>query len=82
MSGFSFSVSAITVKQGEAVTWTNNDNVHHTCTSDNGTWDSGDLAPGHSFSYTFNASGTYHYSCTYHKSMGMVAVVIVTPTQQ
>ncbi len=72
-----FSPETITVVLGvnNTVTWTNNDTSPHTVTSDGGTFDSGNLAPGQSYTYTFTAPGTYTYHCTYHP--WMVATVIV-----
>jgi plastocyanin len=76
LASFSFSIKTLTVKVGQAVTWTNADPVIHTVTSDEGVWDSGDLAPGGSFTFTFSKAGTYAYHCSYHPYMK--AVVIVT----
>ena len=57
------------------MTWTNNDPVAHTVTSDNGVFASGNLSPGATFSYTFNTAGTYSYHCSIHTYMvGTVAV--------
>ena len=40
-------------------------------------WDSGVLQnPGQSFSYTFEAQGTYDYYCIPHKSLGMIARIV------
>jgi plastocyanin len=38
-----------------------------------------DGAPGGSFQFTFSQAGTYPYHCTFHDSLGMKGVVIVTP---
>jgi len=66
------------------VTWTNNDAVGHTVTSGSSTgtvaspdglFDSGDIAPGETFSYTFTEAGTFDYFCTPHPwMMGTVIV--------
>jgi YVTN family beta-propeller protein len=68
IKGFAFE-SSINVKAGQAVAWTNADSVAHTVTSDTGVWDSGDVAPGASFSFTFNQPGTYAYHCMHHPYM-------------
>lgn len=72
-----FSPNPITVGTGTTVTWTNNDsNVAHTSTADGGSWDSGALAPGTSFSHTFNTVGTFSYHCRIHPNMvGTVSVI-------
>ena len=69
ISGFAFSPQTLTVAKGTAITWTNKDSTTHTVTSDSGIWDSGDLAPGKTFSYTFNQTGTFPYHCKIHLSM-------------
>jgi plastocyanin len=70
-----FSPSPLTVAPGTTVTWTNADVVAHTSTSDVSGWDSGTLAPGQPFMFTFSTSGTFHYHCAIHP--GMVGTVIV-----
>ena len=69
IAGFAFSPQTLTVAKGTSITWTNNDSTTHTVTSDSGIWDSGDLAPGKTFSYTFNQTGTFPYYCKIHPSM-------------
>lgn len=69
VANFSFSPNSLTVKVGTKVTWTNNDSVTHTVTENNGAFNSGDLAPGSSFSFTFSKAGTYSYHCSIHPSM-------------
>jgi plastocyanin len=61
--------NAITVAVGTTVTWTNNDNVGHTVSSQNNLWDSGDMEPGVTFSRTFQSAGTFPYYCVYHPLM-------------
>jgi plastocyanin len=70
----------VQVKAGGTVTWTNNDSTAHTATSGqgaepDGTFDSGILAQGASFSFTFENAGEYPYFCTLHPNMvGTVSV--------
>ncbi len=77
ISGFAFDPPTLTVKEGTTVTWTNNDPTIHTVTSDTGVFDSGDLAQGATFSYTFTTAGTYAYHCTPHHAR-MSGTIIVT----
>lgn len=64
------------VDAGSTVTWTNNDTSSHKVIGDGGRFESGDLAPGKSFSLAFSSPGAYHYSCGTHPSMrGTVSVV-------
>ena len=65
----------VTVAIGGTVTWVNKDSVTHVLTDDAGTWGSGQLAPGKSYSYKFTKAGTFPYHCTIHPSMtGQVTV--------
>jgi plastocyanin len=61
---------------GSTVTVTNNDApVTHTWTATGGAFNSGPLAPGASYSFTFTQQGTYGYLCTIHPNMiGSVTV--------
>lgn len=73
-----FSPSQITVKKGEAVTWTNNDTVAHTVTddlSDVGGPNSGTVEPGQSYTFTFEKTGSFQYHCKIHTSMRGTIVV-------
>ena len=78
ISGFAFSPASITVPVGTKVTWTNMDTAAHTITADDGkTFDSGNVANGATYSFTFTTAGTFPYHCAIHTSMK--ATVIVTP---
>jgi plastocyanin len=58
------------------VTWTNNDSTIHTVTANDGSFDSGYVNPGQSFTYTFTAPGVYEYHCQLHPWMvGYVTVL-------
>ena len=69
MVNFTFTPGTLTVKAGTTVTWTNNDTTTHRPASDSGLFDSGDLAPGATFSFTFNNPGTFPYHCTINTYM-------------
>lgn len=75
ISDSTFSPSTITVAAGDTVTWTNNDSPIHDITSADGTWTSGILNPGESFSQTFDDPGTYAYLCALHPYMTATVVV-------
>ena len=72
-----FDPAEVTVSQGTAVEWVNQDSTTHTVTSQTGLWDSGDIAPGAVYSHTFDVVGSYHYSCTYSLSMTGTVIVVV-----
>jgi plastocyanin len=76
IKNFAFSPNQMNVKAGTEMTWTNNDNVPHTVTSDSGAFESGTLRPGGAFSFVFKTSGTFSYHCAIHPSM--TATVVVT----
>jgi plastocyanin len=43
----------------------------------NANFDSGEIVPGKSFSYTFKKEGTFPYYCTYHYASGMTGTITV-----
>ena len=76
MSATSFSPANITINAGDTVVWNNTSSIDHTVTANNGSFDSGTLRPGQSFSRTFNGTGTYAYECIFHNGMtGTITVV-------
>jgi plastocyanin len=72
---YAFTPATLTVAAGTTVTWTNNDAVPHTATASDGTFDSGNLNPGQSYSFTFHTPGSYAYVCQYHA--GMMGTIVV-----
>ena len=66
---FAFTPSGLSVHAGTRVTFTNRDAVTHTVTADGGLFNSGDLVPGRSFSFTFMGRGSFAYHCRIHPSM-------------
>lgn len=75
IANFAFNPGSVTVAAGTTVTWTNNDTVSHTVTSTDGAFDSGNIAPGETFTFTFSATGTFTYMCSYHPNMTATVVV-------
>ncbi len=70
ISNFAFVPAGLTVKQGDTVTWVNDDPVGHEIKSDSGGFDSATLSTGDTFSHTFSeAPGDYAYHCAIHPSM-------------
>jgi plastocyanin len=67
---FAFNPPEITVPVGGSVTWTNDDPAPHTATGlDREALQSGTLAPGESFTQTFDTAGTFDYFCEFHANM-------------
>ena len=56
----------VTVTPGTTVRWTNAGRHRHTVTAADGSWDSGPLDPGATYSYTFPQRGAYSYYCRIH----------------
>lgn len=75
MSGMAFTPLRIEVAPGTTVTWTNDDPVAHTVTANDGSFDSGLLDSGKSWSRTFSTPGEYNFYCTPHPFMKGVVVV-------
>ncbi len=72
---FGFTPAALTVTAGTTVTWTNTGQVDHTVTANKGTFSSGTLSPGASFSFTFKVAGTFAYHCAIHPFMTGTVIV-------
>jgi plastocyanin len=70
-----FAPNLVTIGAGGSVAWTNRDELPHTVTADDGTWDSGPIAPGVTWRRTFDLPGSYRYHCTPHPFMRGVIVV-------
>lgn len=71
-----FTPDIVEVSKGTTVTWTNDDGVPHTVTSVSGAFDSGNIDPGKTYSYTFNQAGPFEYSCAKHPSMAKGKVIV------
>ena len=75
IQGFAYSPSSITINVGDTIVWTNYDSASHTVTSNDGTFDSGGISTGSTFSFTFTNAGTFNYFCSPHPNMtGSVTV--------
>jgi nitrite reductase (NO-forming) len=71
-----YSVNTLTVSVGTTVTWTNDDEGQmHTVTAVDGSFDSGFLETGATFSYTFTEVGEFEYFCTPHPWMRAKVIV-------
>ncbi len=72
-----FQPGTMTVKVGEIVTWSNTDTAAHTVTSDTaGLFDSGPIAQGATFKFTFSQAGTFTYHST--SDSGWAGTITVT----
>ncbi|KAF9544220.1 hypothetical protein EC957_012265 [Mortierella hygrophila] len=66
---FSFMPQVVDISPGDEVTWANKDSADHTATADAGSFDSGLIASGMSFSHTFTTAATLSYHCSIHPFM-------------
>ena len=73
---FGYDPATLSVSMGQPVEWTNDGDVPHTVTFDDGQ-DSGTLNVGGTFEHTFDAAGEFAYTCTIHPAM--TGVVNVSP---
>jgi len=70
-----FRQDRIEVAAGTTVRWTNNDQLQHSVTANDGSWDSGLINPGGTWTHTFTQPGEYAFHCTPHPFMKGVVVV-------
>ena len=79
LKDIAFHPQNVAVHEGQAVRWTNDDDVAHTVTAQSGaTFDSGTLKPGIKAFYetTMRNAGTVTYHCTIHPNMtGRIRIV-------
>lgn len=89
-----FNPTIVYVRVGQTVRWRNTAVITHTVTDDPklaatagdavlpagaSAFNSGDIAAGEVYSFTFQTPGTYKYFCMHHEGMGMVGTIIVQP---
>ncbi|HET7481417.1 MAG TPA: cupredoxin domain-containing protein [Actinomycetota bacterium] len=80
MRGNKYNPSEVHIDPGDTVIWNNQDSRVHTVNADDGSFRSGDIRPGGSFSHQFDDEGYYYFYCKYHGGrggVGMSGVVIV-----
>jgi len=68
----------ITVVLGvnNTVEWVNKDDMSHTVTAVDGSFDSGEIKANSNFTHTFTQAGTYPYLCVYHHWMHGIVIVL------
>lgn len=74
-----FAKRNVEVDAGTTIKWRNRDPLSHTVTSDDGQFDSGEIAPDASWSHTFTTPGTFSYHCEPHPEMKATVVVRAKP---
>src|SRR4051794_29941112 len=70
MKNIAFDPKEITVKVGQKVTWTNEDDVDHNVVATKGAkFESDNFGKGGTYSFTPEKAGTIEYTCTLHPGM-------------
>jgi plastocyanin len=73
--GMKYNPSSITIKAGDTVTWTNADQRDHSVAAADGSFSSGNIGPGATYSHVFTKPGKFEYACSLHPRMkGVVEV--------
>lgn len=79
--GSTFSPKSTTITEGDTVTWVNRDNANHQILADKGQFVSAVLRPKQTYSFVFNAAGTYTYKDELNKKLtGTIKVNGLPPT--
>jgi plastocyanin len=83
-----FMPRTIKVKVGDTVQWSNTGGIAHSVEfvgevlpKGTASSESGIMAPKKSYSFTFDAPGTYAYICRFHVINGMIGKIVVTPSE-
>ena len=72
---FAFVPKEISVTPGTRITWSNSDEIPHTVTATDKSFDSKAMDTGDSYAHTFDQPGDYAYFCSVHPFMtGIVHV--------
>lgn len=66
---FAFAPAELEVAPGTEITWTNDDPAPHTVTAEDGSFESGTLEPGQTFSVSVQGNGPVTYRCEIHPDM-------------
>ena len=69
IKNFAFSPSHLAVAPGTTITVKNVDTSTHTLTANDGSFDTGSIAPGHSATFRAPKAGNYSFHCAFHQFM-------------
>jgi predicted lipoprotein with Yx(FWY)xxD motif len=75
ITDFAFSPETLTISKGTTLVFTNMDDIEHTVTAKDASFDSGLLKKGKTFTHTFDQAGTYMIYCKPHPFMTMTITV-------
>ena len=75
ISNRAFSPEKVTIKKGQSVLWTNNDDKDHTVDAADAAFSSGTLKKKATYQYTFSKTGKFPYACKLHpREKGAITV--------
>jgi len=92
-----YAPSPVTIQSGQTIQWVNRSRLTHTVTADASLaidkshvqlpegarpFNSGNIRPKESFSYTFTVPGAYRYFCIPHEANGMIGEITVQKAGQ
>ena len=69
MTDSTFAPATVDVKVGDTVTFVNQDEIAHTATGDNRTFDSETMKAGAKFKFVAEKPGVFSYVCSFHPGM-------------
>jgi len=75
IKGMKYDPASVTIKAGDTVTWTNADQRDHRVAAADGSFSSGNIGPGATYSFVFSKAGKFEYSCSLHPRMKGVVIV-------
>lgn len=75
IKGMKYDPASVTVKAGDTLTWTNGDQRDHSVAAADGSFSSGNIGPGATYSFVFTKPGKFEYSCSLHPRMKGVVIV-------
>ena len=73
---YRFAPTAIVVKPGTTVTWTNSDNFTHSVQFDGVASPGMVMKPGEAATRAFDQAGTFHYVCAFHSQQMQGTVTV------
>jgi plastocyanin len=72
---YAYTEYRVEIARGATIEWTNRDDVMHTVSADDGSWNSGAIPPGARWRARFDEPGVYPFHCGPHPFMKGVVVV-------
>jgi len=69
MQNSAYAPDPVSIAVGQSVQFVNDDDMPHTVTANDKSFDSGNMDAGKTWTYTFTKAGTFTYGCTYHAWM-------------